>query len=33
MAAAELSLQEVRRELDAKNSTIRWLESQVGATP
>lgn len=31
VAAAELSLQEVRRELDAKNSTIRWLESQVSA--
>lgn len=31
VAGLELQLTELRRELDAKNSTIRWLESQVGA--
>lgn len=30
VAAAELAASELRRELEQRNSTIRWLEGQVG---
>lgn len=31
-AAAEQAAEQVRRESEARASTIRWLESQVGCT-
>ncbi|GFR47914.1 hypothetical protein Agub_g9714 [Astrephomene gubernaculifera] len=31
LAASELTVQELRRELESRSNTIRWLESQVSA--
>lgn len=30
LATSELANEELRRELESRNSTIRWLEAQVG---